>query len=133
MPIFAIINPVIGAIGSGEGGTILGNIISGLISFSLLVAALGALVFLLLGGLRWLGSGGDKQRLEAARDTITNAIIGLIIVASVWAVFLLVSNFIGLGTQGPGGFTLPIPTLEQNANLPPDPCQAPGRLPLQPC
>ncbi|MDQ3098323.1 MAG: hypothetical protein M3Q44_01100 [bacterium] len=53
----------------------------------------GVLVFFLLfvwGCLEWITSQGDKGSLAKARGRITNAAIGLAILASVWAVYFLV-------------------------------------------
>lgn len=75
-----------------------------LIEFVLrLVLALGALLvfgFLIMGGIQWITSGGDKGKTEAARNTITAAVIGLIILAASWAVLNLVLGFLGLGSLG---------------------------------
>ena len=75
---------------------------SSLISFILrLVLAVGALLvfgFLIMGGIQWITSGGDKGKTESARNTITAAIIGLIILAASWAILNLVLGFLGLGS-----------------------------------
>lgn len=68
-------------------------------SFSaiILVAGLATFMYLIYGGLQWIMSGGDKGKLEEARNKITNGIIGLAIVASAWAVYLLIDYFFGIG------------------------------------
>ena len=95
-----IINPVIpGALGSGgnaAGPTGVGSILSGVIGVFLVMAFVMAFIFLLVGGLNWITSGGDKAKLQLARDRITNAIIGLIVVAAAWAVMMIVSDFVGI-------------------------------------
>jgi len=72
----------------------------GLIEFILrLVLAIGALLvfgFLIAGGIQWITSGGDKGKTESARNTITAAVIGLLILASSWAILNLVLGFLGL-------------------------------------
>ena len=45
----------------------------------LVLAVLLCLFFLIIGGIRWITSGGDKAKLESARGTITAALIGLIV------------------------------------------------------
>lgn len=46
----------------------------------LLIACIAlSLIYLVIGALNWITSGGDKTKLEAARKKITWAIIGLII------------------------------------------------------
>lgn len=43
-------------------------------------AILLTLFFLIYGGIRWIVSGGNKEKLQQARQTLTYAIIGLIVV-----------------------------------------------------
>ena len=84
----------------------IGTLISALVGVLLILAALLAFFFLILGGIQWITSGGDKAGMEAARNKITHAIVGLIIVGAAWAVMLLVQNFLGVTIIG-GSFTLP--------------------------
>ncbi len=107
---FQITNPVIGPAGTGPGDAILGNIISALIGFVLVVGTIGALVFFMLGALRWITSSGDKNKLQAAQEEITHAVVGLMILAAGWAIFMLVTQFTGIGVfdeTGTGTFQLP--------------------------
>ncbi len=94
------------------GGTIitnLGQYISNIVGIVLILASLVTFFYLAYGGLMWIMAGSDKGKLEEARSRITNAIMGLAIVAASWAIFLLVDYFFGLniarnGTSGtPGG------------------------------
>jgi hypothetical protein len=78
----------------------LGAFVSNAVGVVLLVAALAAFVYLIIGGLQWITAGNDKNRFELAKDRITNAIIGLAIVALAWAIFLLLNHFFGLGVVG---------------------------------
>ena len=50
----------------------------------------------LVGGFHWITSGGDKAKLETARDKIIQSMVGLIILASVWAVTTLLGQFLGI-------------------------------------
>ena len=83
----------------------IGRLISAAVSALLIFAALAAFIFLVLGGLQWITSGGDKAGMEAARNKITHAIVGLIIVAAAYAVMVLVSNFLGISFLN-SGFTI---------------------------
>jgi len=71
---------------------VLGNIMRAI----LLVGVLACLVFLILGAIEWITSGGDKGKLESARNKITNAVIGLVVLAASTAVILLVQQFLGV-------------------------------------
>ena len=78
----------------------LGQLISALVGTLLIISALLAFFFLILGGIQWITSGGDKAGMEAARNKITHAIVGLIIVGSAWAIMILVQNFLGVTIIG---------------------------------
>ncbi len=86
----------------------LGSLISALVGALLVVAALLAFFFLILGGIQWITSGGDKTGMEAARNKITHAIVGLVIVGAAWAIMLLIQNFLGITIIG-GAMNLPTP------------------------
>jgi len=102
--IFAqVCNPALpsqlGGCGGGtieQGGKVVGGLVSGIIDLVFLLGFLLTLAYLLTGGMQWITSGGDKNALEAARNKITNALIGLVIVASSYAIFKLVGNFFGI-------------------------------------
>jgi hypothetical protein len=75
----------------------LGGYVSAIVGLLLTVAAVATLALLVWGGIRWLTAGPDKGKLEEAKSTLTNAIIGLTIVAASWAAFLILNHFFGLG------------------------------------
>lgn len=58
----------------------------------------GILFFFMLvwGGIEWIMSGGDKAGNENARKRITNALIGLAIVFSAWAIVNLITVVFGV-------------------------------------
>ncbi len=105
-----ITNPVLpGSLGSGgteAGASALGAVLGGVIGAIMILCFIIAFLYLLLGGFDWITSGGDKTKLTSARDKITNALVGLIIVGTVWAITTLVSQFIGIDFPN-----IPIPTV----------------------
>ena len=74
----------------------LGTFVSNSFNGILLVAALATFLYMVWGGVEWITSGGEKGKIEEARGRITSGIVGLAIVASAWAVFLLVTYFFGI-------------------------------------
>lgn len=86
----------------------LGSLISAIVGTLLIISALLAFFYLILGGIQWITSGGDKAGMEAARNKITHAIVGLIIVGAAWAVMILVQNFLGITIIG-GTVDIPKP------------------------
>ena len=65
----------------------------------LIIAALAFFFMLILGGIKWITSGGDKGRVESARSQITAALIGLVIVFAAWAILGIVENFFGVNLR----------------------------------
>ena len=96
----AITNPVVSTFS-------LGDLIADVLSFAILIGFILTFFFLLQGALAWISSGGDEGKVEAARNRITQAIIGLVIVVAVWALFGLVEDFLGVNVFGGTGITLP--------------------------
>jgi hypothetical protein len=77
--------------------TSLGSFVSKSFSAIILVAGLATFMYLIYGGISWILSGSDKGKMEEAKSKITNGIIGLAIVASAWAIYLLIDYFFGIG------------------------------------
>lgn len=57
-----------------------------LVTIALTITAIVFLFMMLIGGISWMTSGGDKTAVEAARSRVTNALVGLFIVFSVFAI-----------------------------------------------
>lgn len=70
------------------------------INLVLIIAALAFFFLLVLGGIRWITSGGDKGQAEAARSQITAAFIGLLVVFAAWAILQLVGAFFDVNLLG---------------------------------
>ncbi len=62
----------------------------------IVLGALGVLIFLVWGAFDWITGGGEKGKVDSARNKITGAIIGLIVLASVVAIFNLLGGFLGI-------------------------------------
>lgn len=74
----------------------LGTLISGGVGIILIIAALAAFVFLIMGGLQWVTSGGDKAKVEEAQNKIQAALIGLFVVFAAWAIMVVVGQVLGI-------------------------------------
>jgi len=83
-----------------------GGLIGGLIQLALVIAAIVFFFILVIGGIRWIVSGGDKQQTENARGQITAALVGLVIVFSAWAIAQLIGTFFNINI-----FQLEIPSI----------------------
>jgi len=76
------------------------GIVSGAISLILLLVSLVFFFILVIGGLKWVTSGGDEKKVGAARAQITNALIGLAIVFAAWAIMKLIGTVFGIEILG---------------------------------
>lgn len=74
----------------------IGEIISAAIILVLIIASIVFFFMLVIGGVRWIMSGGDKASTEGARSQITAALIGLVIVFAAWAIAQIVNVFFGI-------------------------------------
>lgn len=83
----------VATIGSLEG--LFSNLVTGVLSLS----GVTVFVMLLVSGFTFLFAGGDPKRLEAARGTFTNAIIGLVIIVSAYLILRIIGVFTGTETQ----------------------------------
>lgn len=73
----------------------LANVISALVTGALVIASIIFFFMLVIGGIKWIASGGDKGATEGARNQITAALVGLVIVFAAWAIAGLVRAFFG--------------------------------------
>ena len=62
------------------GGENIAKTISNIVVFFVILAVVIALLYLLYGGVKWITSRGEKDQVEAARNHIIAAIVGLIVV-----------------------------------------------------
>jgi len=69
------------------------NFVPKLISLFLVAGVVIFFFTFIIGAIQWISSGGDKQALEGAKGKITNALIGIIVLFSVFAVAFLIQAF----------------------------------------
>ncbi|MBP6882610.1 MAG: hypothetical protein KBC15_03610 [Candidatus Levybacteria bacterium] len=83
------------------------NILRNIVISAITFAALLALIFLIWGGFKWITSGGDKAKVEAARNTIIAAIVGLILALLSYVILSTVLRIFGVDL-----LQLTLPTLQ---------------------
>ena len=71
----------------GSGGIIVtvSYIISG-------IAGVAAIIMIVIGGIRFMVSGGDPSSVASARNSIIFAVVGLLVIAAAEAIFVFVIN-----------------------------------------
>ena len=81
--------------------------IVGLIIQTLFVpAVIIAVIFLVCGGIKWIMSGGDKAKVESARNTIIAGVIGLVLTFLAYFLIGLVAGMFGVDIK-----TLTLPSI----------------------
>jgi hypothetical protein len=56
------------------------------------IAGVAAVIIIVIGGIRFMVSGGDPNSVASARNSIIFALVGLIVIAAAEAIFLFVIN-----------------------------------------
>ncbi len=67
-----------------------------------LIAALYFLGVILVAAFSWLSAGGDSGKIEKARDSIVNGVIGLMIIVAAYAVIGVIGSIMGIDVLNPG-------------------------------
>lgn len=74
----------------------LSNITNTALALLTVFGVVAAMAYLIYSGIRWVTSGGDKQQLESAKQGLTYAIIGLIVIIASAAIINVVGNLLGI-------------------------------------
>lgn len=89
-----------------------GEMLTFIVKGFFVVAGIAALVMLLWGALAWVLSGGDKEKVEAARDRMTAAIIGVFMILVALSIVWTLEQIVFKGTMCFGlSCPVSIPTL----------------------
>jgi hypothetical protein len=78
------------------GYTCIGHLVSNSVAAAFIFSGVAFFGFLVWGGVDWLVSGGDKAKVESAQKRISAALVGLAIVASSYAIYIIVLDFFGI-------------------------------------
>lgn len=87
--------------------TQLGDCFVGIIKIFVAVAGVAVVITFLIGVFKYITSRGDKEGLAGAQSTLTYAIIGLVIVATSFAVITLIDRTLLGGTGVLLNFQIP--------------------------
>jgi cytochrome bd-type quinol oxidase subunit 2 len=96
------INPCVGTT-TGLSGVLcnlsnnnIGLTIRNIVVFLIIIAVIIALVYLIYGGIKWITSKGEKTEVEAARNHIMAAILGLVVVFLTLFILTIVLTAFGI-------------------------------------
>jgi hypothetical protein len=71
-------------------------IFSNIVSYALGFAGIVLFILLIMGGFRFITSGGDPKAVEGARKTLTSAITGLVLILVSYLILVLIKNITGV-------------------------------------
>lgn len=78
------------------------KLISNVLVVLTVVAGLAFTLYFLLGGLNWITAGGDKGKIDKAKEMMTGGATGIIVVAVSYAIVWIVGKALGLSILEPG-------------------------------
>lgn len=79
----------------------LNTFLSTFIGFLTTLAGLMFLVYFIFAALSWITAGGEKGKVESARQQMTNAALGLIVVIAAYAISGVVGKVLGIDILNP--------------------------------
>ena len=96
---YAIIeNPVLNEdLGSGDPADVFGRFVGSWWGTAYLIGGVMFLMYLVWGGVEWIMGGSDEERVKNAKNKITNAVMGLVILGGSFALIKAVGFVLGLG------------------------------------
>ncbi|MFC1727728.1 hypothetical protein ACFL0Y_04355 [Patescibacteria group bacterium] len=71
-------------------------IFQGIINVALRLGGILVLVMLIVGGFSYLTAGGDPKKAQLARNILTYAVLGLVLLILVWFILLFIEKFTGV-------------------------------------
>ena len=85
-------------IAEGDVPTIYGleAIVANILNIIIGLAGVVLLLMLIGGGFGYITSGGDKEKAAKAKNTLTYAILGLVVILGAWLIIRLIEEFTGL-------------------------------------
>jgi hypothetical protein len=87
--------------GLGDGATKTGDYLSAIVTTLTVVGGLAFVIFFILGGLKWITSGGDKGKTSEAADQMVHAAMGLIVIVAAYFIIGIIGGVLGLDILNP--------------------------------
>ncbi|MFA5932635.1 MAG: pilin [Microgenomates group bacterium] len=92
----AAIKPLVDQGGQGGLNTVLRNGITLIYQIAIVLF----LLMILFSALQWIISGGEKEKIAAARGRLTSAVIGLVILGLAWVIVSVLGTITGIKLGG---------------------------------
>lgn len=101
--VFAATDPLgkLQEVGAGESGpyneatdTTMAEIIGQVIQATLSLLGIIFIILIIISGYQWMSAGGNEEQVSKAKKRMTNAIIGLVVTISSYAIWALISTYL---------------------------------------
>jgi len=89
-----------GSVKTPAGQRTFGGLVTQILTILLLVVGSLSVLFLILGGFRYVTASGNEEAAEGAKRMISHAILGLVIVIMAFAIISIVTNVLIKGKAG---------------------------------
>lgn len=93
--LFQLANPVLQGVGS-TGEDYFNDLLPELISIGLVIGVIIFVLMMAYGFVQWITSRGDVGQLESAKSKVTQAVIGLVVLFSIFAITRVLSALLGI-------------------------------------
>lgn len=80
------INKGVNSVDGGTGANDINGLIRNVINILLFIVGAAAVIMIIIGGLRYVTSGGDSSNVTAAKNTILYAVVGLVVASLAFAI-----------------------------------------------
>ena len=71
-------------------------ILKNFLNIAITLGGIAAFIMIIIGGFKYMTSGGDPKQTQAASQTITYAIIGLLAAIGSWFILKFIAGFTGI-------------------------------------
>jgi hypothetical protein len=95
----------LGAAGGLVQGASVGSIIAGIIQVCLGLLGAIFLSLMIIAGFQWMTAGGNEAQVKKAKDIITTAVIGLVVVLAAYAITYFVFKYLPFSGSSTGAST----------------------------
>jgi len=85
----------------GNAAYVFETLISTLVGALTAIAGLGFLIYFMIGGITWITAGDDQAKHQKAKKQLTDAAIGLIVVAVAYAIAGVIGVVLGIDILNP--------------------------------
>lgn len=104
-------NPVLPWTQGATGPEMIGQLLSTILTLLLTIGAVASIFYLIIGAYQLMAAGGERDRIQGGREKITNALMALVILFSIFAIAGFLGTIFEIDI-----FNLPLPTIGSTGN-----------------